>query len=126
MRDTILPTDFQWDLAKVQEALTASGIVPVTLTDSLSQPFMSAVGRVFNVAGATLQVFIYGDAGARGRDTDRLDSLTVAPAGMRILWIAPPSLVVQNNLAAIILTNDDNLQHRIRDALTKRHLERYP
>lgn len=126
VRDTIRPTDFLWDLAKVQAVFRAADLAPVTVGDSIAQPFMSASGRVLQVGDATVQVFIYGDAGARGRDTDRLDSMTVAPAGMQIMWSAPPSLIVQNNLAAVVLTRNDGLRHRIRDAITKKHLEVYP
>ncbi len=68
--------------------------------------------------GAIVQAYIYGDAIAVAMDTDRLDSATVAPSDMSVSWLMPPSLVVDNNLAAIILTRSGDTRRRIHAALT--------
>ncbi|MEO7503227.1 MAG: hypothetical protein ABIW94_11370 [Gemmatimonadaceae bacterium] len=61
-------------------------------------------------------MYIYGDAGALARDTDRLDTVGAAPPNMTVSWIMPPSLVVANNLALILLTREDELRQRVRRA----------
>ena len=52
--------------------------------------------------GRNLQVFIYGDAAARGRDTDRLDTVRVAPPNTMVTWKEPASLLMNNNLAVVV------------------------
>lgn len=89
---------------------------------SVRQPFMSVRGTVFAIGTAELQVYIYGDVGAAMRDVSKLDRVRVSPPTMNVDWIAKPSVMVANNLAAIIVTNDDGMRTRIAKALTeKRH-----
>lgn len=121
-RDIVAATPIQWTLDTVRSAVARAVRGPVTVSGSVRQPFMSQEGSILTVDRATVQVFIYGDAGARGRDTDRLDTARVAPPDMMVTWRDPATLVVNNNLAAIVLTRDATLRHRIRDALSLRHL----
>ena len=79
---------------------------------------MGPQGTVYRLKGGSeLQAYIYGDAVALGRDTDRLDTSEVAPPNVRINWIMPPSLIVENNLAVILLTRDRALRDRISSAI---------
>lgn len=115
--ETVAAYPFRWDLAAVENALKVSALTarnrgPVT------QPFMSVEGTGFRIGAAELQVFIYGDVGAVMRDVIRLDTVRVSPPAMMISWRAKPSLLTTNNLAAIIVTNDEALRRRIRNALT--------
>lgn len=80
---------------------------------------MMAEGALIQVDGAELQAFFYGDANARAADTDKLDPVRVAPPTMSILWIARPSLVVNNNLALIVLTKDESLRRKLTKALAQ-------
>ena len=77
-------------------------LAPAQVVDSVRQPFMSAPGTTVRIR-AEIQIFVYGDAVARSRDTDRLDAVRVAPATMTVIWREPASLVTANNLAAIVL-----------------------
>ena len=110
-----------WDSHAVVTRLSAAGLRPEQLGE-IRHPFLGVPGLTIRVAGgaAEIQAFIYGDAGAVGRDTRGLDSTRVAPPTMQIMWIMPPSLVVDNNLAVIVLTRDEALRTRIRAALTAR------
>lgn len=121
-RDIVAATPIQWTLDTVSSAVARAVSGPVIVSGSVRQPFMSQEGSILTADRATVQVFIYGDAGARGRDTDRLDTGRVAPPDMMVTWREPATLVVNNNLAAIVLTRDATLRHRIRDALSLRHL----
>lgn len=120
--DTVAATPIQWTVDTVRNAIMRAVRSPVSVSGSVRQPFMSQEGTILRSDRATVQVFIYGDAGARGRDTDRLDTARVAPPEMMVTWREPPTLVVNNNLAAIVLTRDATLRHRIRDALSLRHV----
>ncbi|MDQ3081291.1 MAG: hypothetical protein M3R07_03660 [Gemmatimonadota bacterium] len=42
----------------------------------------------------------------------------MTPSGTNVNWPMPPSLVTANNLAAIVLTRNDETRRRIRAALT--------
>lgn len=110
-----------WDNHAVVVRLSAAGLRPEQLGE-IRHPFLGVPGLTIRVAGgaAEIHVFIYGDAGAVARDTKGLDSTRVAPPTMQIMWIMPPSLVVDNNLAVIVLTRDEALRSRVRTALTAR------
>jgi hypothetical protein len=47
-----------------------------------------------------------------------LDVQRVAPPDMMIKWRAQPSMIIDRNLAAIIITNDEARRQRVRDALS--------
>jgi hypothetical protein len=120
---SLLPKDtvpgagrLQWTLADVEETLNRIGVKPVRL-GSVKQPFLGPVGTVYRVSTGELQVYIYGDAGAVGRDTDKLDTANVAPPTMKISWIMLPSLITENNLALILLTRDAHLRRQITEAI---------
>jgi hypothetical protein len=115
--ETVAAYPYRWDLDAVRSALQATGLAAKDL-GPVTQPFMSVGGTVFQIGDAELQVFIYGDVGAVMRDVIRLDTLRVSPPTMMISWRAKPSLLTMNNLAAIIVTDDEALRRRIRNALT--------
>lgn len=70
-------------------------------------------------ARAEVRAFFYGDAGAVGRDLAGIDTLRVAPRGTSLDWRVPARLVIDNNLVAIILTDDPGLREKIRGTLTQ-------
>jgi hypothetical protein len=111
-----------WDVAAVEARLRAAGLAPERASESVRQPFMGVPGVLFRVLGGRgeLQVYLYTDADARARDTDRLDPRRVAPPTMMISWRMPASLVVDNNLAVITLTGDESVRARVRAALAGR------
>ncbi len=115
--DTVAAVPYRWDLDAVRSALQTAGLAAKGL-GPVTQPFMSVGGTVFQIGEAELQVFIYGDVGAVMRDVISLDTVRVSPPTMMISWRAKPSLLTTNNLAAIIVTNDEALRRRIRNALT--------
>ena len=81
--------------------------------------FMSIPARSYELTGGDeLQVFLYPDSASRATDTGKLDRQRVAPPTMMIKWRAQPSLVIDGNMAAIIITNDEARRQRVRDALS--------
>ena len=116
-KDTVEARPVTWDLTIVRQALLAGGLRAGEVADSVRQPFLQAPGVVLTLPGADLQVYIYGDAVARGRDTDRLDTARIAPPATMVTWRRPATLITDNNLAAILLTEDTVLRRRVRQAL---------
>ncbi len=108
----------QWTQANFEEAFRQSGLSPIRRS-SVRQPFMGVEGVLYRVEQAEVQVYLYADAVAVARDTDPLDTTRVAPPTMQVSWRMPPTLIVDNNLAAILLTRDDALRQKIRAVIEK-------
>ena len=125
--DTVMARALQWDVAAVQGRLASDTLV-ATVVGPVAERFMHVPGVLLRVqprrdpqATAELEVFVYGDAGTRGGDTDALDPVRILPANASAHWRAPVSLVTANNLAAIVLSSDATLRRRITDALVAGH-----
>ena len=110
----------QWTLTNLEQALRENGLNPVR-GGSVRQPFLGGEGVLYQIGPADLQVYLYADAGAVARDTDPLDTTRVAPSTMQISWRMPPTLIVDNNMAAILLTRDAGLRRQVRAAIEKSH-----
>ena len=115
--ETVAAYPYRWDMEAVKSALQTAGLAAKDL-GPVTQPFMSVRATVFQIGEAELQIFLYGDVGAMTRDVTALDTTRVSPPTMMISWRAKPTLLTTNNLAAIIVTHDEALRRRIRDALT--------
>lgn len=112
--DTIAAHAVTWDVASVEQQLRAAGLAPTGQREVLRQPFLSVPGVIFRVPGADVQAYVYADAGAVARDAAPIDTVRVAPPTMMIEWRTRPHLVTDNNLLAIVLTDDERLARRIR------------
>ena len=120
-RDTVAGSSrLQWTPANLEEGLRKSGLNPVK-GGPVKQPFLGGEGILYQIGSAELQVYFYADAGAVARDTDPLDTTRVAPPNMQVGWRMPPTLIVDNNMAAILLTRDDTLRRKITAAIKKAH-----
>lgn len=108
-----------WTPCAVEDRLLRAGVVAERQPAPVRHPFFAVEGILYQVGGPDheLQVFLYPSAAARARDTDALDSATVAPRGTRVMWKAPPTLVTSNNLAAVILSLNDRTVERLALAL---------
>ena len=121
LKDTVAGASrLQWTLTNLEEALRKNGLNPVR-GGSVRQPFLGGEGVLYQMGQADLQVYLYADAGAAARDTDPLDTTRVAPPTMQISWRLPPTLIVDNNMAAILLTRDAGLRRQIRAAIERSH-----
>lgn len=109
-----------WTPADLEKVLREGGLMP-TNAGEVKQPFLGPVGIRYRIGSSELQAYIYGDAVAVGRDTDNLDTILVAPPTMMVAWRVPPTLIVDNNLAIILLTRDDKLRERVRSLVKKSH-----
>lgn len=109
-----------WTSADLEKVLREGGITLVS-AGQVKQPFLGPVGVRYQIGTSELQAYIYGDAVALGRDTDPLDTTRVAPPTMMVSWRLPPTLIIDNNLAIILLTKDDKLRVRIRGLVKRSH-----
>jgi hypothetical protein len=119
--DTAAPQGATWNLDLVEGQLRDAGFTVNRDRTPVNLPFMSVPGTALDLGNTvTVQVYLYGDAAARGSDSDKLDPARAAPRAGSVPWRTPATLVTDNNLAAIILTADAPTRARITDALHRR------
>jgi hypothetical protein len=108
-----------WTPCAVEDRLLHAGVVLDRQADLVRHDFLRVPGTRYHVGSADhqLQVFLYASEADRRRDTDALDSAAASPRGTRVSWPAPPTLVMSQNLAAIILSLNDRTVERLSLAL---------
>ncbi len=106
-----------WNVANLEKRLDLQGMAPRKLPAPVRHPFLSVDGSAYQVGNAELQVFIYDDAAGVERDLARLDTITVAPRGEQVKWPTKPTLIRNNNLAAIFLGQNALQIERVQRAL---------
>lgn len=119
--DTVSPYEGVWDLATVRGHLARAGVATTEAGD-VRQPFMGARGVRLRGGSGEMQVFIYADAGARARDTDRLDSTALVLPATGGAEQSAASIVTANNLAVIVVGPDSALLRTVTGVLrAQRH-----
>jgi len=82
-------------------------------------PFLKVSGQTWRLGAATIHVFRYRDSVARHSDFVRLDSLHARPAGDTLTtWPGTPTVLVNDNLLAILLSDNEEQVERVSLALT--------
>ena len=107
----------RWDVAALEKRLDLQGMAPRKQSEPVRHPFLSVAGTSYLIGNAELQVFIYEDAAAADRDRAKLDTTRVAPRGERVKWPTKPTLIRNNNLAAILLGQNALQIERVQRAL---------
>ena len=106
-----------WRACSVEYRISRAGLAVNRKDEGVHHDFMSVDGLVWETSRAEIQVFIYASEADRKKDTDKLDTVFVAPHGKRIMWRWPAQLVTSNNMAAIILSLNSRQAERIALAL---------
>jgi hypothetical protein len=106
-----------WRPCSVRDRLERAGLAPIQ-RDSVRPPYLSVPGAVYGVGAGQLQVYLYADSTARRRDFAKFDTARVQPADTLIQWPAHPTLITSNNLAAILLSDNETQVERVQLALT--------
>jgi len=110
--------DTLWTADVVESRLRDAGIAARPLPSTGRHIFMSIPAQSYELAnGDELQLFVYPTAAEREVDTNKLDVQRVAPPNMMIKWRAQPTMVIDRNLAAIIITSDEARRQQVRGAL---------
>ena len=112
------PQTGRWDLCTLRDRLEDAGLVPQTGADSVVRhPFMSVPGVRMTLGRSELQAFFYESAEAMRRDVDKLDSASASPSSAPVMWAAPPTLIPNANLAAILVGGNATHVERIQNAI---------
>jgi hypothetical protein len=107
-----------WENCTVFDRLERAGLAPQR-GDTIRFPFLTVAGQTWRVGKATLHVFRYRDSTARRVDFVALDSATVRPHGDTLpVWTGTPTLLVNDNLLAILLSENEHQIERVGLALT--------
>lgn len=115
-RDTVGSGSINWTFGDLRNRMRGAGLDAIAVGE-VRQSFLGASGMRFKLQGGELQAYVYADAGALSRDADVLDTVTVSPPTTMIEWVLPPTLIISNNLALILLTNDPQLRKAVREAV---------
>lgn len=113
----VCPTWGLWQACSVEDRISRAGLAVNRRDEGVKHDFMRVDGLVWETSRAEIQVFLYASEAERKRDTDRLDTVFVAPQGRRIMWRWPATLVTSSNMAAIILSLNGRQAERIALAL---------
>lgn len=110
-----------WNEVEVVSRLEDAGLVVRDLNRPVTAPGFGIEGRALSVSGGELVVFLYPSVSQRLSATSSLDSATAAPPGAVAPWGAAPRLITSGNLAAVLMTEREQLAERVRNVLAARH-----
>ncbi len=119
-RVSALPRSSVWDLDRVSERLVRAGVNPRAVDTMPEVPeYLAGVaaGRFRVGRGGDLLVFLFADSLARRDLSTTLDPLTAAPPGAESPWGANPTLILSNNLLAVLVGGSSVLRERVQLAI---------
>lgn len=100
------------------DRLERAGLAPQR-GDTIRVPFLHSAGQTWRLGPATIHVFRYRDSVARRADSGALDSLQARPRGDTVTrWPSPPTLLLNDNLLAVLLSDNAQQVERVSLALT--------
>ena len=112
------PGTGHWESCTVPDRLERAGLAPQR-GDTIRLKFLKAAGQTWRLGTATLHVFRYRDSLSRHADFAKLDSLHARPVGDTLVkWPGTPTVLVNDNLLAILLSDNDAQVERVSLALT--------
>jgi len=95
-----------------------SGFVPKAEPGAAREAPLAATGTRYTIGRATLVVFLYPDAAARGADQAKLDTAVYLDPYEPVSMQDRATLVGNENLLAILHSRNDQLRERIGDVFT--------
>ena len=107
-----------WRECSLEKRLERAGFLAIRQDEEVLHDFLDVPGTAYLLGRDELQVFIYPSADDRERDLADVDSATVSPIGESVDWEATPTLIVSNNLAAILIGGTSRQVERVQLALT--------
>jgi hypothetical protein len=112
-----LPSTGKWDEPHLVERLVRAGLAPQARPAEKGEKYWKAPLFAYQVGGAMLHVYLYRDSLARKAVVATLDTVQAAPPGTTGVYPLRHILIVQNNLAAVLVGGNDAQQERVRLAL---------
>jgi hypothetical protein len=107
-----------WELCSVVERLDRAGLAPRQQPGRVRGAPLSSHGVAILLGSSELRVFVYADRAARERDQARLDTAKYVAASDALSMQVEPTLIVSENLLAILRSRSDHQRERVSDALT--------
>ena len=112
------PGTGHWESCTVFDRLERAGLAPQR-GDTIRFPFLHVAGLTWRLGRATIHVFRYRDSVSRHTDFIALDSAHARPRGDTLAaWPGTPTVLVNDNLLAILLSDNDEQVERVSLALT--------
>ena len=108
----------QWAACSLERRLKQSGFVVRKLDEKPARAGFTIEPIVYSLGSSRLEVFIYPDEKALGKDMESLDTLAVAPRGSTAAWPSTPTLIRSANLAAVLLSQNQRQAERVVLAIT--------
>ena len=114
----ICPATGVWQICSVMERLDRAGLAPRRDSAAVREAPLSSTGVAIHLGRSELRVFIYPDRTMRERDQARLDRRRYVAPSEPVGMGAEPTLIVSENLLAILRSRSDHQRERVADALT--------
>jgi hypothetical protein len=112
------PATGAWQICNVIERLDRAGLAPRRETGEVREAPLSTPGVAIMLGRSELRVFVYADRAARERDQAKLDVSKYITANQPVSMQAEPTLIMSENLLAILRSRSDHQRERVSDALT--------
>jgi hypothetical protein len=112
-----MPSTGKWDEPHLVERLVRAGLAPRAMSDEKGEAYWKAPVLAYRVGAAVLFAYVYPDSLSRRAVTATLDAATASPRGTVGPYPLRHILIVQNNLAAVLVGGSDTQQERVRLAL---------
>lgn len=112
-----MPSTGKWDEPHLVERLVRAGLAPQARPAEKAEKYWGVPLHAYQVGVAMLHVYLYSDSAARKAVVATLDTLQAAPRGTSGVYPVPHILIVQNNLAAVLVGGSETQQERVRLAL---------
>ena len=113
------PRTGRWATCSLEKRLEQSGFVlRKPAGENPRRLGFSVAPLVYSLGRARLEVFIYPDEPALGRDLAQMDTTVAAPRGKTNDWEIPPRFMRSANLAAVFLTRNEQQAERVTLAIT--------
>ncbi|MEO7822857.1 MAG: hypothetical protein ABIS15_04560 [Gemmatimonadaceae bacterium] len=113
------PRTGRWARCSLEKRLEQSGFVLRKPDGEIPRRLgFSVPPLVYSLGRARLEVFIYPDEAALGRDLAQMDTTVGAPRGKTNDWEIPPRFMRSANLAAVFLTRNEQQAERVTLAIT--------
>jgi hypothetical protein len=111
-----MPSTGKWDEPHLVERLVRAGLAPQAKAGEKGEDYWKAPVLAYQVGPSVLYAYIYPDSAARRAITAALDTVMAAPPG-KMVYPMRHILIMQNNLAAVMVGGSDAQQERVRLAI---------
>lgn len=119
----VSPHPVVWSEASLAAALTSADFQIVSITEPVHDSLLTAAGAVLVVRDrngtAEIHAFYYGGGVTIPGDLTPRDTLWATPVDSGLIDVEKATVVVDNNLLAIVLTANDEIREEIQKVLTR-------